>query len=114
MNEYPCKDCILKGNCSKYCSEILGSGDFSIFIFIKHNKLCPDCGSSHGYKYDAYFRCMMTCKYCYSTYYPVVTDGKYNISRHKKVSPSTLSWDELRFSTITFDVYYEKWIWRLY
>ena len=71
MTDYPCKECILKGNCSKLCDNISTIGnDPSIRDFILDNNHCPDCGSESCSAYGQY---TVICNECNSSYYFTIT-----------------------------------------
>lgn len=46
-HNYACKECILLGNCSELCEEVI-EGTYSVRLlnFIRNNKCCPDCGGN--------------------------------------------------------------------
>jgi hypothetical protein len=67
MGRYPCKDCILKCNCSKICDKVTDSTFFNYYIINKH--ICPDCGMGLvciSKLSDTFY--IMTCTYCYSRF----------------------------------------------
>lgn len=71
MIEYPCKDCIVKGNCSELCDKISPIGnDPSIRDFIFDNRHCMDCGCE---KCSVYGQCTAVCDECNSAYYFIMT-----------------------------------------
>lgn len=41
MALYPCKECIIKCNCSKFCDKVIGT---TLLNYIMTYKECPDCG----------------------------------------------------------------------
>ena len=46
-HNFPCKECLLKGNCSELCEDIIkDTNDARILNFIVNNKCCPDCGGT--------------------------------------------------------------------
>jgi hypothetical protein len=44
MTNYPCKDCILLGNCSEICDKLRNVGPFNEILV---TRCCPDCGGEY-------------------------------------------------------------------
>jgi hypothetical protein len=90
MNEYPCKECLLKCNCSEFCDKVIGSSwtttagpfwsSFGIEDHMDINGSCPDCGGRRGRRYNDGFVCIMECDECFSSFYP----NSKGITRHRK------------------------------
>jgi hypothetical protein len=64
MNKYPCKECIVRCNCSSICSEVTNSTLWNSYSITDEHR-CPDCGMrlidvhevSKSY-------CVISCVYC--------------------------------------------------
>jgi hypothetical protein len=69
MNEYPCKDCIVKGICSdmKNCDKT----DTSLrsIIFVIENECCVDCGCTEVFETIIREPEIIICANCKNIYY---------------------------------------------
>jgi hypothetical protein len=92
LNKYPCKDCLIKGVCSKLCDKVLDS-DF-IFEFILKNRHCPDCrcekvihcGGENLSNNTMLIDSCTSCIECGSLYFTVVmNDGRILLRNRKYV-----------------------------
>jgi hypothetical protein len=86
MTNYPCKDCIVKCNCSDLCPNTLWRNDFKSLI---KDECCPDCG---GKVFDAH-RIVITfivisCRSCRSRFTLEVYKDHIDICRSTKVKGS--------------------------
>lgn len=67
MNRYPCKECILRGNCSELCPSIFSRTSLDHPILKRYS--CPDCGEGVikvlNVSNEFY---MITCVHCYSRF----------------------------------------------
>ena len=79
MNEYPCKECILLGNCSQTCYRLKFDW-FEIEKHIRDKNNCPDCGGTEGIKFNDGYMSIIECCGCNSSFYPTHA----NIIRYRK------------------------------
>ena len=104
MNDYPCKDCIVRCNCSSICSKITNSTLFYHSIIDEHR--CPDCGEgtvgvakvSDGFN-------VITCMYCESRFAMEFWINHINIIR--SVSPKGMI-DGFIYDTKTIATFIEE------
>lgn len=107
MNNYPCRDCIVRCNCSSICSEITDSALFNHSIMNEHR--CPDCGEglvgvadvSNGFY-------VITCMYCESRFAMEFWTSTTNIIR--SVNPKGMI-DGFIYKTKTIATFIEE-CWR--
>lgn len=64
-HNFPCKDCIVIGICSKPCS----TRKFKVSSFILREKVCIDCGGTEYYENIHTALYYMVCADCMSTYF---------------------------------------------
>lgn len=71
--KYPCKDCILLGNCSKICDKVL---DDNIHEYMSMYRCCPDCGhkkitieGNKSFKGSSFMRRAFSCYNCRSRFW---------------------------------------------
>jgi hypothetical protein len=108
MEKYPCKECILKGNCSELCDKISPIWtDPSITDFIFDYNHCMDCGCE---KCSVYGQYTLVCDECNSAYYfTIVTVGRVAmISRINKAKKSFFN-SEIKSSRIESFARYIYW-----
>jgi hypothetical protein len=76
---YPCKDCIIKGNCSKLCPKAHLSDKFNSLIL---NKCCPDCGGREvdSHKIVITF-IVISCRSCRSRFTLEIYSDRIDINR---------------------------------
>jgi hypothetical protein len=96
MDEYPCKECIVKGVCSKLCTEVLSSDH--LFEFILKNRHCPDCGEESvidcggdefGHMSNLVDSCA-SCIECGSLYFTTTTEVGNILLRNRKYRKNVL------------------------
>lgn len=63
MNKFPCKNCLVKPCCSKYCDD-LEQFPKVIDIYIVSLKTCPDCGDSNINKGTIFNKTTKICFAC--------------------------------------------------
>jgi hypothetical protein len=109
MNKYPCRDCVLFGNCSQLCekSEIDGSITTNLFHFLVKERCCIDCGCENVVIFFRHF-VHIHCTECKSVYVKSPTNKKYEINRHFKslvIEPSAM--DKKDSQSTTFGEFIE-------
>jgi hypothetical protein len=114
MDNYPCKNCIVKGICHKLCPRLIGvidtiGNDYNTYnnmtiakALIKHRR-CLDCGCKGAVK--AWDR-GITCIDCRSTYYVIFLRDPPAVKRYYKSRISTDDCDP----EITFGEYVDKYL----
>lgn len=123
MSNYPCKECIIKGVCSKICEKLTND---DVQDFLMENKHCPDCGCEritscggdhiNGSSSLTLIESCISCIECGSLYFR----GEYSTHRivryrkHRKLdeffdnSKVITFWDYLRmYGFITEKEYYD-------
>lgn len=87
MNKYPCRDCIVCGNCSNICNNITvnysGIVTTNIFNFLFKERCCIDCGCKDAITFKGHLT-FIVCTNCKSVYVKSATNKEYEISRHFK------------------------------
>ena len=79
--KYPCADCVIKCNCSKFCDKVVGlrHDENMLGSLLRSNMIqehmksygsCPDCGGTEGKRYNDGYIYIMECSECYSSFYP--------------------------------------------
>jgi hypothetical protein len=122
MNDYPCKECILLGNCSDICENVIDDGfRFEIIEYIKEHRCCPDCSSTELILCNDVFSSMIICKGCNSSFYPMTTEGRMDLFRYDKMRYIDLVNNKIEYMTyedmiptsgyviMTFDDWYKEW-----
>jgi hypothetical protein len=110
MNNYPCKECILCGNCSKICDKIItnvnGSVTANLFEFIFKERCCVDCGCKDGTSFVRHLQ-YIVCNRCNSIYIVSASGKKYEISRHFKYiyQPPFIIWYDTTFEEFLDEKY---------
>lgn len=67
MSDYPCKECIVRGNCSELCPSIFSRTLFNNSILKRYS--CPDCGEGVISVFDICNEFyIITCIHCYSRF----------------------------------------------
>lgn len=82
MNDYPCKGCILLGNCSTYCSKVI-TEEYKIVRIIIHNDCCCDCGGTRLCVVNALHE-VLVCEECRSVFYPIEANTGIELLRLRK------------------------------
>jgi hypothetical protein len=82
MSDYPCKGCILLGNCSAYCSKVI-TEEYKIARIIIHNDCCCDCGGTRLLVVNAFDE-VLVCEECRSVFYPIETSTGIELLRLRK------------------------------
>lgn len=80
MALYPCKECIVKGLCSKLCDKVATE---NLKEYIVNNRCCPDCGYNEGIEFTSVWL-YFTCSSCYSMYRLSSSSNPIKIIRHIK------------------------------
>lgn len=81
-NNYPCKDCIVRCNCSSMCDDLI---EVNINILIVRYRCCPDCGHTKCLVYDKGFKGIIECCGCHSSFYPTSSATVLvNVIRYRK------------------------------
>jgi hypothetical protein len=80
MALYPCKECIVKGLCSKLCDKVLTE---NLKEYIVKNRCCPDCGDNECVEFTSIW-IYFTCSSCYSLYRLSSSSNPNKIVRHVK------------------------------
>jgi hypothetical protein len=86
MNEYPCRDCIVKGICSdmKNCDKT----DTSLWrtIFTIENECCVDCGCKEAFEIN--FPELIICTDCKNIYYKSTLGYLVKHNHKKEIIPN--------------------------
>ena len=108
MALYPCRECILFGNCSEICKKLI---DGNIKFIMVDRKECVDCG---GDKFVRHYHDMenesLSCTICNSLFrihHGELSLRILSIHRHLKVK---FEWGDC--STVTFDGFLKEFDWR--
>lgn len=85
MNDYPCKDCIVKGICSEICSKLRRK----VHSFMLREKVCRDCGHDKYYEYKSFIYYYFICTECMSMFYIDGNKGVNKGSIHRSMESKT-------------------------
>lgn len=65
MNNFPCKECLLKTCCTAHCDKLIQDGYILALYLLTYNT-CPDCSSSNLEISDS--RQVILCRVCYKAF----------------------------------------------
>jgi hypothetical protein len=112
MNDYPCKECIVKGICREVCDKVAHHIK-DLYKRIRDEGCCPDCGHTiciiydGEYVYDGTYLTVVECTECYSSFYPTMFNGKLTAIFGFEKNWNTESRRDLK--PTTFREYINKW-----